>query len=67
MSKGRPQLPRIQPVGRAALNQPHPHRDGDLAYIMENWPQIASAARAGYLAQGHHKTSRATLSWRRPA
>ena len=47
MSKGSPQLPRIQPVGRAALNPPPPHRDGDLAYIMpettghavENWPQ----------------------------
>ncbi len=50
MSKGRPQLSRIQPVGRAALNSPHPHRDGDLAYIMENWPQIASSAWAGYLA-----------------
>jgi len=34
MSKGRPQLPRIQPAGRATLNPPHPHRDGDLAYIM---------------------------------
>lgn len=51
MSKRGPQLPRIQPVGRAALNPPHPHRDGDLAYGMseraghawENWPQIASA------------------------
>jgi hypothetical protein len=56
MSKGRPQLPRIQPVGRATRNPPHPHRDGDLAYIMENWPQIASAAWAGYLAQGRGRT-----------
>lgn len=71
MSKGRPQLPRIQPAGRATLNPPHPHRDGDLAYIMpetaghavENWPQrettpyvIASAAWAGYLAQGRGLT-----------
>ena len=56
MSKGRPQLPRVKPVGRAALNPPHPHRDGDLAYIMENWPQIASAAWAGYLAQGRGLT-----------
>lgn len=43
-------------MGRAALNPPHPHRDGDLAYIMENWPQIASAAWAGYLAQGRGLT-----------
>ena len=56
MSKGHPQLPRIKPVGRAAVNPPHPHRDGDLAYIMENWPQIASAAWAGYLAQGRGLT-----------
>lgn len=56
MSKRGPQLPRIQPVGRAALNPPHPHRDADLAYIMENWPQIASAAWAGYLAQGRGLT-----------
>ncbi len=33
------QLSGIQPVGSAALNPPHPHRDGDLAYIMENWPR----------------------------
>jgi len=57
MSKGHPQLPRVKPVGRAALHPPHPHRDSDLAYIMENWPQrettpygVASAAWAGYLA-----------------
>ena len=56
MGKRGPQLPRIQPVGRAALNPPHPHRDGDLAYIMENWPQIASAAWAGYLAHGRGLT-----------
>ena len=64
MSKRGPQLPRIKPVGRAgAANPPHPHRDGDLAYGMpetaghawENWPQ------AGYLAQGHQKTSQETL------
>ena len=56
MSKRGPQLPRIQPVGRAALNPPHPQRDGDLAYSMENWPQIASDAWAGYLAQGRGLT-----------
>lgn len=54
MTKRGPQLPKVKPVGRAALNPPHPHRDGDLAYIMpetapcrgfstghavENWPQ----------------------------
>ena len=53
MSKGHPQLPRIKPVGRAALNRcppqraRHPHRDSGLAYGMpetaghawENWPQ----------------------------
>ena len=64
MSKRGPQLPRVKPVGRAALNPPHPHRDGDLAYSMpgtaghavENWPQIASAAWAGYLAPGRGLT-----------
>ena len=63
MTKRGPQLPRIKPVGRAALNPPHPHWDGDLAYIMENWPQrettpyvIASAAWASYLAQGRGLT-----------
>ncbi len=71
MTKRGPQLPRIQPVGRAAVNPPHPHRDGDLAYGMpetaghawENWPQrettpyvIASAAWAGYLSQGRGLT-----------
>ena len=54
MSKGHLQLPRIKPVGRAALNRcpppqraRHPHWDSDLAYGMpetaghawENWPQ----------------------------
>ena len=27
MGKRGPQLPRIKPVGRAALNPPHPHRN----------------------------------------
>ncbi len=56
MTKRGPQLPKIKAVGRAALNPPHPHRDSDLAYIMENWSQIASAAWAGYLAQGRGLT-----------
>jgi hypothetical protein len=56
MSKRGLQLPRIKPVGRAALNPLHPHRDGDLVYIMVNWPQIASAAWAGYLAHGRGLT-----------
>ncbi len=56
MTKRGPQLPKVKAVGRAALNPPHPHRDSDLAYIMENWPQIASAAWAGYLAQGRGLT-----------
>lgn len=46
----------IKPVCRAAFNPPRPRPDGDLAYIRENWPQIASAAWAGYLAQGRGLT-----------
>ncbi len=58
MSKGRPQLPRVKPVGRAALNPPHPHWDDDLAYIMENWPQMIPydptvEPRAGFDRQFH--------------
>jgi len=45
MAKRGSQLPQIKPVGRAALNPPHPHRDADLVFIMENWPQMLGTAR----------------------
>ena len=47
---------RVARAGRAAGVPGHPHRDQDIAFILENWPQIAAAAWAGWLAHGRGET-----------
>lgn len=47
---------RVAQTGRAAGKPGHPHRDQDTAFILENWPQIAGAAWAGFLAHGRGAT-----------